>query len=228
MNIRGPVNYSSAGEHKRSHTTLEAISRDVCAGCNNGWMHDLEESVRPVLTLPLNGWGPLPLPEHVQRTLSLWAVKTYLLLERSIGYLRGEVAFEITHDPERNPFYAMYQRREPPPGFQVWMGAVSAVGSELISFISTQWVGDPPERPVGMTGIFTLGCVLFHIYTPVGFVGEPDKPGMGLGIRGGMAAHLLEIWPANQQIGTWPPSNIFPPDQLEVIWPSGGFIQARP
>lgn len=54
-------------------------ARIVCIQCNTGWMHDLEETTRPILQPMIFGHGTQLRPSH-QRILSLWIAKTALVM----------------------------------------------------------------------------------------------------------------------------------------------------
>lgn len=187
-------------------------------------LHDLlERAFRSVMLLPINGFGPIAMPMPVQLVVALWAAKTSFLIERSVGYIRGEQV----PDAGPSPFRWMRERSEPPPQTQVWIGAVDAKPAKLISFVATQWVG-ADDPPVGIIQVFTIGYVLFVLYSPVGFSHLPaPAQTFALDIGGETANFLREIWPHKADEVEWPPPGIFSADQLEVMWPSGGRIRAR-
>lgn len=224
LNIRGDITFSARGELHRSSAELDVKVREVCSDCNNGWLHDLEIAFRAVMLWPMNGYGPLRMPEPVQLLVALWATKTWLLIERSMAYIRGEQPVYVGP----HVFRWMRENSEPPPGMQVWIGAIdreSAVAAKAISFVATQWVG-ADDPPVGIAGIFSIGCVLFFVYAPVG---RPDRlPAVryALGMGGSRADFLREIWPHKVGEIVWPPPGILSADQLDEIWPSGGRIVA--
>jgi hypothetical protein len=54
--------------------------RFVCARCNNGWMSDLENRMKPVFDLLL-GNVPVTIDQSAQTTVSAWAVKNAMVFE---------------------------------------------------------------------------------------------------------------------------------------------------
>jgi hypothetical protein len=48
--------------------------------CNNGWMSDLENAVRPTMVCLINDIA-MELDAEQQRLLALWAVKTAMVIE---------------------------------------------------------------------------------------------------------------------------------------------------
>lgn len=223
INIQGDITFQSDKRQFRSMPELDIKVREVCAECNNGWLHDLERAFRAVMIGPINGFGPLPMPEPVRLVVSVWAVKTWLLIERSLGYMRGEQPVYVR--PE--VFRWLREKSEPPPTVQIWIGAIdprTAQASRMISFVATQWVG-VEDPPAGIAGVFSIGSVLFFVYAPVG---DPRKPGPSfrLGIGGNTALFLRQIWPYQPGEVIWPPPAIFAAMDLPKIWPSQHRIPA--
>jgi hypothetical protein len=71
------------GEVVRAHTSakMDATVKRVCERCNNGWMHELEEAARPVLTPLIRKTQPRGLAPIEQEVISTWAIKTALMCE---------------------------------------------------------------------------------------------------------------------------------------------------
>ncbi len=62
---------------KPQHSLYTTVK--VCEPCNTGWMSDLEEQVKPVLTPLINGASTTVAAGH-RRLLALWATKTAIAL----------------------------------------------------------------------------------------------------------------------------------------------------
>ena len=82
----------------------------VCATCNNGWMNDLEEEVRSVLTALITG-RPTTVSQQQAQSLAFWVAKTCVMAE-------------LTH-PESaatspSEYMSMYEHRMPLPGMKIW------------------------------------------------------------------------------------------------------------
>jgi hypothetical protein len=226
LNIRGDITMSSGGRQRISRA-LEAPLREVCEQCNNEWLNALEERFRSFMVLPLNGYGPLHLTPSFQLTVALWAAKTWLLLERALGYLRAQKPYLL--QPPREAFRWMREHNEPPPTVQVWMGAISAhEAGKHVSLLSTRLVGAPPDPPRGIAGIFTIGDVLLQVYTPARIAGSKDTTIHQLGVTGQMAQILTQLWPIAAQEVVWPPPIVISPQDFESLWPSGGYLHAEP
>lgn len=227
LNIKGPITFESDSGVQRSAPTLEVRLREVCEGCNNGWLHDLERAFRSVMVLPMNGFGPLAMPPPVQLVVALWATKTWLLIERSLAYMRGE--FPAYVGPE--VFRWLRDKSEPPPAMQIWIGAIgrdSAMAAKRLSFVGTHWVvPDEESPPVGIVGIFSIGCVVFFLYAPIGNGPLPPPTSyFAFGFQGLKATFFREIWPHKVAEVQWPPPSIFTVEELQTTWPSGSRIIA--
>jgi len=71
--------------HGRSKTGLKQIalySRAACRHCNNGWMSELEQRARPLLTPAIPG-QTVRWDAEEQLIVAAWAFKTALMLDRS-------------------------------------------------------------------------------------------------------------------------------------------------
>ena len=221
LNIRGPLTLSAGGKPVRQMKTLEAKVKLVCADCNHGWMHELEEAFRERMYWALTGIGTVDLDATGQHAVAMWALKTWLMLGESLRYLHQPgFAFEVP------PFmHWMFEHHELPPTVQVFLGGVDALRENAVGFLSTQLVVIPPDPPRGVTGVFTIGCLIFQVYVPV------TQPGQGyheLGLDDYAQQFLRPIWPITEEVVRWPPRRIFANSDLEKLWPSGGFFQPSP
>src|SRR5215472_14798711 len=79
--VRIEVNSALAKKWPNLYVKLD---RTVCANCNNGWMSDLEEQVKPCLGPMLVNEHSVNLDAEQQRDLARWALIKILLLELSI------------------------------------------------------------------------------------------------------------------------------------------------
>jgi hypothetical protein len=126
--LRKLVTPSSDEEHRRSASgPFDIIVRDVCEVCNNGWMCQLEEQVKPVLTpMLLDERCILTLPE--QHLLATWATKTALTMEgANIGGKR--------HTPE-SEYHWFHDHVAPLPNAHVWLCGTAVGKNGLYPCIS--------------------------------------------------------------------------------------------
>lgn len=107
------VRHERGDEPMRTWIDLRNLRvRHVCEECNNGWMSELENCAKPILT-PLILGKPCVLNRLDQFTLASWAIKTAMV-------------FEATRVSGRS-FYTPEERRHlldtsvPPPRTSVWL-----------------------------------------------------------------------------------------------------------
>jgi len=75
----------------RQHVVAAFKTGGVCAGCNGGWMSDLENAVKPILTALIDGTRAFPdLGQSEFRVLARWTMKTVAALNRSSSYANRE------------------------------------------------------------------------------------------------------------------------------------------
>lgn len=104
--------------HREVRESFNSLTvKAVCRICNNGWMHDMEEIVRPTLS-PLIQGESKQLERSDVLTIACWTVKTALMAQ--LTGVEGIAALA--------PVYQLfYRERQPPKNSVVW-GA--ATGSE--------------------------------------------------------------------------------------------------
>lgn len=81
--IRWAVPSGTIIEHQR-HGSRTFVSGRVCAGCNNGWMSDLETEAKPILIRLIADPSELSsLSEHERHTVARWTLKTAAVLNQA-------------------------------------------------------------------------------------------------------------------------------------------------
>jgi hypothetical protein len=161
----------------------------VCPDCNQGWMHVLENEVRPWLTPMLHGRGRTYY-EGGLTGLATWAAKTALVI--------GSRAESIP----RAPFEALFRdRRRPPDTMTIWMGSYHwGVHQNVRTFVPVHidGAGDEPGVTNAYSVTFTVSYALFHV-----FGDESGKERYDLADP--LARSLRRIWPLPDEPVTWPP-----------------------
>lgn len=222
LNVGGPITMMLGNDVVRTTPGLSTTLREVCRACNNGWLNDLERSFRSLMLDALLGHvrEPTILNSDAQRVVATWAVKTWLLLERTSIRLRGR-AFE-------SPGELLGLRRDSAPAAssRVWLGAVRITDNTMSWLSSLAVRGRDDDYEAGVVGVFTIGAVVFHIYGP--FEPPVGRPARDLGITSAMQDRFVSIWPSQSEEARWPPPSIFTLDDLRQHWPGGGVIIANP
>lgn len=94
--------------------TFTARARFVCQNCNNGWMSDLEDRVKPLLAPMMTSELAIVLRPDELAVLSAWAAKTTFVLFRS----RPNQPVAISNEQ----CVELRKAVRPPAGMQVWIG----------------------------------------------------------------------------------------------------------
>jgi hypothetical protein len=189
-------------------TLREMVVREVCAGCNHGWLHDLERSFRAVMQPALGQtvYG-ISLGQGSQTVVATWAVKTWALAELARPDEAGGRGLDT-----RPLLRALRQLNEPPPHARVWIGAVTARTDHLVS-VHTRPVLNEHGEWVGVFTGLQIGALLLVIFAAV--IG-PD-PEFRLGLN---SPALDQMWPHQTEEVRWPPPPFSLAD-LDREFPSG-------
>jgi len=97
---------------RRSEAPFDVTVKAVCPTCNNGWMRDLEEEARPLLTPMIRG-DRLALDLARQRVVARWFAKTAMMMHEQAK------ATERLIPPVH--FKSVYKAHQPAPGTSVWL-----------------------------------------------------------------------------------------------------------
>lgn len=197
--------------------TKRTAVRCVCQKCNNGWMSELENEIKPVLAPMINGYRTLLTPDE-QMTLARWAS------------LKAQCFDANPNGPE--PKSSMRARQtvrggksaleagRPPDRWAVFLGAYERAGH---FGIYTPYVTGL-DREGNYAGIsFTTTLVLNHVVLVVqartgGSRLPPlvDMPG-GYNLAGRTDAATLaltSIWPPRPTAFEWPAPKLLSTEQL--------------
>jgi hypothetical protein len=222
LNVGGPITLMLGDDAVRTTAGLGTTLREVCEACNSGWLNDLEGAFKPLMLDALLGHArePTILNADGQRIVATWAVKTWLLLERTAIRLRGR-AFESADE-----LLGLRRDGAPAASTRVWLGAVR-IADNTMSWLSSLPVrGRDDNYECGVVGVFTIGAVVFHIYGP--FAPPVGRLARDLGISDAMKDRFVPVWPCQAEAVRWPPPSIFTLDDLRQHWPGGGEIVANP
>lgn len=189
---------------------LNATVKVVCAGCNNGWMSELETRVRPALEPMILGRLPVALTPVMQAMLARWAFKTAVMIDLfkpSADRDYGPREYRMLKD--RHLFSGMPVLRD--PLVMVWTAAYQGPAAGYSSLSSAFPFVTPPT------------------YTPEGIVATPGNTTRGV-------SHTLRLMHVLFQVlvverGAYPilsvsspPASIrlAPPTRTAAEWPFHG------
>jgi hypothetical protein len=180
--------------------------------CNTGWMHDLEEKVKPFLRPMLTNKHGVDLDVTKQSDLARWAVMKVLLMEHVMRQQSPPLRTTVGYVASEAELAWLMAKADPPPRSRAWLGAFDPEGTytintqaRLLTSVPVPGGGNPV--PAHMTTL-TIGCVLVQVFT-TNFVlaeaqglreydADPPLP---------YSQALSRIWPIKQPVVYWPPSH---------------------
>ena len=206
----GPFTYTRSKDSGKptvvwSSDSLDLKLRAVCGpSCNNGWMRELDEAARPIIS-PLIQGQRLLLDESAKITLASWAAKVQLLFQymgappRPVSQQRRDAMYE-SHKPYKNSY--------------LWLAAYAGGRPIFARAHEVQMVrpSKPSEPLSGERFTITIGKVALQV-----FIG-PEHPTHAVALTPVDAARpwLLPLWPDVSPI-TWPPSREMSDADVEVF-----------
>ena len=185
------------------------VVKCACKACNSGWMQEMDEGVKPVLTpLALGQNGTVSI-EGVQ-LLAAWATKIALVLDASQNPPVLDIELKRAF---RNTF-------EPIKGSTIWAGAASPT-VDRVRFRTSGFVPSPGSGGVeGYVATFTVLHLVLQVFCP-----PPDL----VVRRGSGFSKLMEpIWPRSKELRWPPPQNSWLANEQEFEDLASSFESARP
>ncbi len=149
-------------------TLLTLKTREVCTGCNNGWMSRLEEAARPVIRRGVEAahtGESLSLTVDEARTLAIWCQKT-------------ATTYELTSNRRRVATTGMGQQlaaRTPLRGGLVWLARHPRDYDLSIAHVHLDVSSTPVPRPGNPDSQIALVWIVYHWVTFLIFI--TDRPG---------------------------------------------------
>jgi hypothetical protein len=213
---RGPVfpPGDDGGETWRHPRLFTLTVRATCEDCNTGWMNRLEERVKPLITLPIQGERQTLKTGVEQTSVAAWAFKTALMLD--CAQQKG-----VRHVPRQHYRY-LYHFRHPPPNVHV---RLLPYGFHEGQEYHPAWVkrtrltvnsgfGDFK----GYSFTFSVGHLVFQVFGVL----SPQEFNVRRNTRrpdGTEIDFLRQIWPLGVEPITWPPSSGFDAEGLDFLSP---------
>ncbi len=141
----------------RCGSTFTKTVRVVCAGCNNGWMNQLETLVAPILK-PMMTSQPHTIHATALLTLVQWLTMKFMVAEHS---QRSEA---VTQASDRIDFM---RRRKIPINMRIWIArcGVDGWGAAYVRHAATVSVdATPPATPAKNIHSITFGAGDLLVY----------------------------------------------------------------
>ena len=177
---------------------LDQRVRMACETCNNGWMSDLENTVRPIITPMILGHARVLLTLRDQIAIATWAVKTAMVVE----FLEKPHTRYFTQAERHSLMIDAVPSRS--MGAHVWLGRYGSKNDGVHGLSAT--MAHPSSRAHIST--FAVGQFAVQILVERSAIGQRDR----LAVRPGPWEQMLsEIWPPPPILETrggllaWPP-----------------------
>jgi len=199
---RGPFVISFDNQTPIKLGSPERKAKVVCGDCNQGWMHELEDAAKPILS-PLMFDISVPLDLLQQYTIVKWAVKTAIVHD-------GAARHRPLHY-ERETCLSFRLRSAIPPRTTVWIArcgsshAIAGVVTDIAHMV------DNDVRVGARSCIMTIaiGYLAIQVLTVVPIPEYRHAPITFNPKVGPWDRTLTRIWPAAAGSITWPPHTTF-------------------
>ena len=174
----------------------------TCSPCNNGWMSDVENESKSLLTALARSPLSFTLTHDDQERLTRWAYLRLLVAQFAQGA-------DVPNGVPSEHYAYFFEHRSPPSGVQVWIGRRAREGAWPYRFLGL--AGElsarrEPSPPLGRDVRFNLyQAVLMLGHLVVFYSGRLDGGGP-IVHESGVRETLREVWPTGPRI-IWPPEN---------------------
>jgi hypothetical protein len=219
LGVTGPVTMAKGAPYtavRPPSATLDVVVRATCKPCNNKWLNGIWGRFRDLMAPAMLNTSSVTLSAQGQLDVSMWAVKTALLLEMAAKAMRGDAFLPMNH------FTYLRDQGQPPPGTEVWLFRVQVANAMPAWHQAGVLRGG--ESSMGYIATFTVGYlglqVLGRKIVEAGdgriiFYGDPIEPPADLD------GALQQIRPIERFYTAWPPALTIKASDLPVVarWP---------
>jgi hypothetical protein len=169
-----------------STSALNLTVKRVCGPCNHGWMSELEERIKPLLTPLIHGQAAT-FGRDEQSAMARWTTKMAIVVEQTRS---GE--------PMIPPDYRRHvrEREEPPPGTHVWMARYGGGRTVWFDRFDGNLASSQKSGHVHALTL-SLGQLVLQVYSLL--IERPEE------IAIEKATLLPELWPNQSERVAWPP-----------------------
>jgi hypothetical protein len=184
--------------------------RVVCQRCNNVWMSQLEDAVKPIM-IPMLKHVPCVIDRRAQELLATWALKTCLVFQASqTGAPPIAPRIHYTH---------VAREHTPPSQVSIWLTSHYRARFDGINSVYVQ-------RPLGLRSSDArfapkddVAYLCFLAVSWVGFVigGHAYATDSHIVYDGQLGDALLQVWPVGPDPIHWPPRTMMDQDLVEAL-----------
>jgi len=202
LKSRDPI-VQTLGKAPSKTFTGPVTVRCVCRECNNGWMSGLEARVKPLVGSLMQDVS-VCLDAAQQKDVSLWALKTAMVLE-------GTKSRSAAHCYQQADCEQLRLSSSIPARTRIWLGRFS--GSGLLASGTDIWlnIGEvlrAAHRCITTTMVGHLAIQVLSDCIPARYDNETVQVGCKLGPWNEL---LIDVWPLAGS-AMWPPALTFTND----------------
>lgn len=200
LGVEGPITHTLGTRPTRTSSVFDLVLRAVCEPCNTGWLSALEGRAKATLTPAVTG-NHTTWTADEQQLVTVWGIKTALLLELAERHIRGHGFAPPEH------FRSIFDTRMPPPMSMCWTAGVNAAGRDIMWSRVTAVTLDG-QTPQGYFATVAVGYLVLHAF---GWLDSPhvsERP-MRPVIPPDLRPALAQLWPVVTPSLRWPPTRYF-------------------
>lgn len=209
---------------RRSAKLLDQTAKVVCEPCNTGWMHELEECAKPILTpLILARGGARDLDALAQATILTWALQRAMVFEHTV-----RKAADRFYEQDERVQFANSSEFEPPPGVYVWLAQYR--GRRAIHS-TIQNLSARPKSGSGAHHVQVISVTIRHFAFQVVAGRWPERDRLDLKEIDASTWQrpTIRLWPGREHPIRWPPTEYLSDQTLKAFTDRfNGSIPLRP
>jgi len=181
----------------------------ACERCNNGWMSNLENLAKPILSPMITGADKTVMSIERQTLIAQWSVKMAMVCE----YMEKE-ATRLYQRAERERFR---EDQTIPENHMVWLAHYRGDHYGAHHSSNPLIFGDIKARHVGHYTTMAVGQLAIQVLS-VRFRKSASKASRSLWVRPGpWESTLQQVWPTIRNHPIWPPNDILTQSRFEVF-----------
>lgn len=214
-----PLKIQILESDKSRELVYDSFLTPICRECNQGWLSDLESKAKPVLQPLIDGTQQDNISLENRRILSLWLLKTAIVLNAASLRRQEEPLVPAEH------YHFLYEQRCIPEG--VVISIAPCYGETDLTFIQGKAWSSPPGEILPPEEIltayfeksYTIAICLGHLAWRVLYWTKwPNEYGLPPGYDEWLAGIIRTVHPMNLTEIPWPPADSI--DSLQLLFES--------
>lgn len=200
------------------------LTRMICGPCNNGWLNQLEDKVRPFFHRMMLNAGTVELDATRQRDFARWATIKAMLIERSVRQRPPGARSTDGYGGSKVEFAWLANNDVPLPWSRVWIGAFDAKSNVALTHLCALSEAEGSGTPAHVTTI-TWGYTVFQVFS-TNFVAAQSSGDGGFPLRlpPPYSIPMQRVWPIEKQIVRWPAKVFISLSNLDGLRSWGGLL----